>query len=243
MIRKKRKKRHVFNIIHKRFPAYYNNRRWLCSCLLLFCAAACRNSTPAAETTLQAQLHQQAVTRQQHAATAIRAALPLVQAGDIITRTGIDFTSESLRHLCKKDITYSHCGIISREHDTLFVYHALGGEINPDQKLKKETLAAFCDGLDNKGFGIFRLPLSPSIRLRVDSLLHSYYAAGLPFDMDFDLQSDDKMYCSEFVYKVFTLAFQQPHFFSTTQVGKMEYVGVDDIFLQPQCREIRRFVY
>ncbi len=243
MTRKKKRKKPGFNIIlNRHFTACYN-RRWLLGCLLFFSVLACKSRSTGTETALQARLRENTLARQQQSLLAIRTAKPLVQQGDIITRTGIDFTSESLRRLCLKDPTYSHCGIISIEQDTVFVYHALGGEINPDQKLKKETLAAFCDGTDNKGFGIFRLPLSAAIHTRVDSLLHGYYAAGLPFDMDFDLQTDDKMYCSEFVYKVFSKAFRQPRLFTTTTVGQKEYVGVDDIFLQKQCREIRRFAY
>lgn len=224
------------------YNTYSTTRRWLFSCLLFLPAVAC-TTRPGNDAALKLQLQQITDARVSHAAAAVSQAKQLLQQGDIITRTGTDFTSESLRHLCRRDHTYSHCGIVSIEHDSFFVYHALGGETNPDQHLKKDALEQFCDGRSNRGFGIFRMPLTPGIAHSIDSLLKAYYAQQLPFDMDFNLQTDDKMYCSELVYKVFSRAFHSPHLFSITHTPQLDYVGIDDIFLQPLCREIRRFGY
>ncbi|RFM27712.1 YiiX/YebB-like N1pC/P60 family cysteine hydrolase [Deminuibacter soli] len=221
------------------------NKRLQFCCLLLFIAAACscgRNNGNA-PSPLQQQLQQLTRTRVVHAAAAVHNAALLLQPGDIITRTGTDFTSESLRRLCRRDNTYSHCGIVNIENDSIVVYHALGGETSANQQLKREPLAVFCNGNSNKGFGIFRMPLTPAVYHRVDSMVHACYAAGLPFDMAFDLHTDDKMYCSEFVYKTFSRAFGNPHLFTTTTTGSLQYAGVDDIFLQPSCTAVARYKY
>src|SRR4051812_41975620 len=65
-------------------------------------------------------------------------AVSVIKSGDIITRLGSDITSEMIRQFNQKDKSFSHCGIASIEHDTVFIYHAIGGEFNPDQKLKRE---------------------------------------------------------------------------------------------------------
>ena len=62
-----------------------------------------------------------------HAFMNIAAMKKNIRSGDLVTRTGNDFTSQSLRTLNRRNKTWSHCGIASIENDTLFVYHAIGG--------------------------------------------------------------------------------------------------------------------
>ena len=87
------------------------------------------------------------------------------------------------------------------EHDSLFVYHSIGGEWNPDQKLRRDPFELFCNPFENRGFGIFRYNLSPIENTHLINIVQEFYARGIMFDMQFDLASDDRMYCTEFVYK------------------------------------------
>ena len=86
----------------------------------------------------------------------------MIHTGDMVLRTGNDFTSESLRSLNQRDQTYSHCGIVSIENDSLFVYHSLGGEWNPDQKIRRDLLEIFAEPYSNKGIGVYRFNLLPT---------------------------------------------------------------------------------
>ena len=168
----------------------------------------------------------------------------LIKDYDIITRTGTDFTSQGLRKLCFKDHTYSHCGIAHYENDTLFVYHAVGGEINPDETLRRDPLEVYANGSTNEALGVFRFELpSTFVKHRIDSLIKLYYNEKIKFDLQFDLSTDDKMYCAEFVGKVFSRAFNIPGMFVTHLIQDKEYVAPDDIFLQEKCKEIKRFSY
>src|SRR6478672_11874002 len=103
----------------------------------------------------------------------IASARPLIQTGDLITRTGNDFTSEGLRSLNQRNKKYSHCGIASVEHDTVFVYHALGGEWNPDEKLRRDPVELFCNPLENRGFGIFTFSFTDEQKHDLDSVVRS----------------------------------------------------------------------
>lgn len=219
------------------------NKRWLFSCLFLFGLYACSSQQPINEASPEAIVATYTAARIRQSLPCIDSARQLLRDGDIITRTGIDFTSQSLRQFCRNDNTYSHCGIVSIEQNQAFVYHALGGEINPDQKLKKEPLSDFCDALDNLGFGIFRFPLTNHQKQLLHQQLQFQYKAGLPFDMAFDLQSDTAMYCTEFVYKTLQRATDQTLLFTSSFVNNMEYMAADHIFLHKSCREIHRFVY
>ncbi|MEO7309720.1 MAG: YiiX/YebB-like N1pC/P60 family cysteine hydrolase [Chitinophagaceae bacterium] len=155
--------------------------------------------------------------------------LALVETGDIITRCGSDLTSEILRRLNEKDKTFSHIGIVSIEQDTVFVYHSIGGEFNPDQKLKREKLWSFTHPDDNKAAGVFRLPLKPSQTKTLIAEVQRLYRIGVPFDLDFDWHTNDRLYCAEFVVKSLTKALGDTNYFHHTFIMGKEGVGVDDV--------------
>lgn len=166
-----------------------------------------------------------------------------IQNGDMITRTGNDFTSESLRNLNQRDKTFSHCGIASIEHDSIFVYHALGGDFNPDQKIRRDPIDIFAEPYTNKGIGIFRFELPDSSRQLFVSDARELYDNGVMFDMDFDLKTDDRMYCAEFLYKCFVKASNGKLSFNHSHLKQFEYIGVDDLFLNPLCKMKAKIVY
>lgn len=180
---------------------------------------------------------------QQKAYQQITTAQTNIQSGDLITRTGNDITSYSLKQFSRKDNTYSHCGIASIENDIIFVYHAIGGEFNPDQKLKRETFAQFCNPKENEGFGIYRFPISKELWNNLHAIILEYYRAGIKFDMKFDLATDDRMYCAEFVSKAYSKAFQNPHMFSTYHIKKWEYIAVDNLSSYKTCIPITKVVF
>src|SRR5205085_3574355 len=86
--------------------------RWLC-CLFVFmsCNSEDHNNRLILTHNDSLEIH----SRDLRAFQTIQQAKHLVGQGDMILRTGNDFTSESLRRLSTKDKTYSHCGIASIE--------------------------------------------------------------------------------------------------------------------------------
>lgn len=167
----------------------------------------------------------------------------MIRQGDMILRTGNDYTSESLRQFSATDKTFSHCGIASIENDTVFVYHALGGEWNPDEKLRRDRLELFCNPTENRGFGIFTFNFQPAQIHALDSIVRSWYTKGVMFDMKFDLNSDDHLYCAEFVGKALALASGGNIKFSTTRINNFEFMAVDNLFLNKYCVEKQRIKY
>ena len=109
--------------------------RWLTGCLIffLFSCSSKNNYPPLTGTKDDAIAESQKNTR---AFLQIDSVKKIINTGDLVVRTGNDFTSESLRSLNRRDQTYSHCGIASKENDSLFVYHSLGGDWNPNQKIR-----------------------------------------------------------------------------------------------------------
>ena len=63
------------------------------------------------------------------------------------------------------------------------------------------------------------------------------------FDMQFDLASDNRMYCTEFVYKAVEEASNHKILLSTTTLNHKKFVAPDNLFINPACVEIKRVVF
>lgn len=216
--------------------------RWLLSCLI-FILAACEQKNTYKTFIPSKQDSLKRIAFIKRAFIEIYKTKKDIQNGDIITRTGNDFTSESLRNLNQRNKTYSHCGIASIEGDSIFVYHALGGEFNPNQLLKREAIEYFAEPYNNKGIGIFRFNMEDSIKRKFAIVARDHFINQIMFDMDFDLKTDDRMYCAEFVYKTLLKASNKKLVFNHSHIKSFEFIGVDDIFLQPFCKLQVQLVY
>lgn len=217
-------------------------RRPFAGCLI-FCATACHQQQPLKKWVVTPADSLARDAKLKRAYQNIYLASRSIQNGDLITRTGSDFTSEGLRSLNQRNKTYSHCGIACIENDSVFVYHALGGEWNPDQKIRRDWIVQFADPYDNKGMGIFRFNLPEEEKKQLTQTIHAFFNKGIMFDMDFNLQTDDRMYCAEFVYKAFKTATGNRLLFHTSRIKDFEFVGVDDLFLEPSCQLQQQIVY
>ncbi len=218
------------------------NKRWLYGCLFIFFVACDYNpinkksvSKPADSLSL--------IVKNNNAYGFIKNAKALIKQGDLIVRTGNDFTSECLQKLSLTDKTYSHCGIALIENDSIFVYHTMGGEWNPDQKLRRDRIELFCNPMENRGFGIFSFDLDKKQKVNLDSIIKSWYKKEIMFDMKFDLATNDRLYCAEFVSKAVEQATDKDIYFTTNKLNTFEYLAVDNLFLNKHCVEIKRLTY
>jgi Permuted papain-like amidase enzyme, YaeF/YiiX, C92 family len=215
--------------------------RQLLGCLIFF--AACNSPAYNESTAMPKADSLQEQKRIKKVFYAIDAAAQNIRTGDLIVRAGNDFTSESLRSLNQRDKTWSHCGIASVEHDTVFVYHALGGEWNPDQRIRKDIFKVFAEPYSNRSVGIYRYALLPADTAALMVTVKKLHQIGIMFDMKFDLQTNDRMYCAEFVYKAYVMGTKGKLQFTTSRLGDFYFVGVDDLFLQPLCSLQKKILY
>lgn len=227
----------------KRTSVLIKPGRWLQSCLLFFYISSCNNSNGYHTYIPSKQDSIQATTLVKHSLIRINQISKKIKSGDVITRTGSDFTSECLRQINGRDKTWSHCGIASIENDSLFVYHALGGDFNPDEKLKRDDITVFADPVNNRGIGVYREQIDENENITLIKIAKKLYAQQLKFDMDFDLKTDERMYCAEFVYKAFLWSTQNRIHFSSSTIKEKTFIGVDDIILHEHCRQIEKLFY
>ncbi len=162
----------------------------------------------------------------------------LTKSGDVIVRNGNDEVSEAARNFNRKDKTYSHCGLIQVEQDTVFVYHALGGSYNPSQKLLRQTLRDFCGDEAIDKIAVFRYPLNDKESRILSSWMLEHYDKRLPFDLFFNFQTDDQMYCSEFVFKGLNAAKNDSLRKLLPKDKEVMYVAIDDLYLNEWASKI-----
>ncbi|MEO8088439.1 MAG: YiiX/YebB-like N1pC/P60 family cysteine hydrolase [Bacteroidota bacterium] len=169
--------------------------------------------------------------------------ISLLKTGDLIFRHGRGFISNALMSLGQREKKYSHSGIVSIENGKVFVYHAIGGEENLSNKLRKDPLSVFCEPKDVHAFGIYRTDLNEKQIHAVMSLVSTYFQTRLEFDPKFDLATDDKMYCTEFVYKVFERALGKQNYISLSTFTGKQYIACDDLYCNSHCQPIYSYQY
>ena len=162
-----------------------------------------------------------------------------IQSGDIIFRDGRGFISSLFKRLSLKDPAYSHAGIIHRENGGVFVYHIIGGE-GRNNKIKKDLLLDFCSPLQSHAFAMYRTDQSG---MNIDSLAGNYFSKGILFDNNFSLVSDDKMYCTEFIFKILQQVSGQNNYLPLTVLSGIKYISCDNIYLSPHLIKIYSYNY
>jgi Permuted papain-like amidase enzyme, YaeF/YiiX, C92 family len=195
----------------------------------------------------------------------IAAAKNSIRTGDIVLRSGKDFTSYRIRELSDKDKTYSHAGMAYVDGTNVYIYHITPPDLDEDKAdtiLRLETLEQFAKPAKCFGFGVARYKLSEDEIGKSIHYLDSLRNKKITFDYVFDLREPGKMYCSEMIdntlryatagrialaRKFFTK--QQSvkavkYFHLTMQdVMKREYIPIDNIYMNPYCTVIQHYVF
>lgn len=229
------------------FPIFY-------SCVLF---AGCGNNDLASNApSLTAQIRHQNDSM-------LSAGKALIQSGDLVLRTGTDFASDEVKMFSKTDKTYSHAGIAVWSKDSLFIYHVEPDFHFVDDKVRKEAFEKFCDPAKNFGYGIARYTISDTERSAFLNFLEDQYHNKIPFDMGFHLATNDSMYCSEMIMKGLDTAtshrikikvdrlddkrkyklIKQYFKLSEKQFANREIINIDQLFLNPDCSLLQRYVF
>lgn len=210
--------------------------RWLLGCLIFFGCKAKENIQfiSAAEKEF---IQQQKLAREQWVLQNIQDIEANLQSGDLIVREGNDFTSQSLRQLNRRNKSYSHIGILSRENDSVVVYHIMGGEWNPNALIMREPLHNFVSPSINNQFAIYTLNIEADKKSEIVKNAVEYQRKAIRFDMQFDLATESRMYCAEFVFHCVQPLLPERNIPLST-IDNFKFVGVDDIFLIPESKQI-----
>jgi hypothetical protein len=157
-------------------------------------------------------------------------AISLLKQGDLVVRRGKDVASMMISMAGEKDHTWSHCGLVQIENGKPYVYHFIGSGNENEQGLHRDPAKNFFSARYNNAAGIMRYALSDSQLHKQAELIQEYYKSGKSFDNDFDLLTDDKLYCAEFVYKVMNAVKQDSDFIGTTVHNGFTFVPIDKLY-------------
>jgi hypothetical protein len=169
---------------------------------------------------------------------AVDSAVKALRSGYVVLRMGQGADSRLLAQINRKEKSYSHCGIVMVENGYPFVYHSIGGEDNPDERMRRDSAKFFFSPLHNTGFAIVRYDYTAGKVDELQQVVREYYALRPKFDMQFDLATDDKLYCSEFVYKAISRVMNDAEYIPVTTALNHTFVGIDDLYLNKHASRL-----
>lgn len=162
---------------------------------------------------------------------AIDTAIALLKDGYVVLRMGNSTQSRMLANINKQDQRFSHCGVVLIEDNYPYVYHSIGGEDNPDARLRRDSASHFFSAASNSALGIVKYDFMTATVDTLREIVHAMYQLQPRFDTHFDLNSTDKLYCTEFVRCVLTTATADTGYIPLSEAMGRQYVGTDNLYL------------
>ena len=120
----------------------------------------------------------------------------IVREGDIICRLGDRLWSQLFKDVSVVDKRYSHMGIININNGLINVINAEGNTGHGKDSVNEVTLDEFLKVA--RAVGIYRIKDIEGGQIA--NLAIEYI--GIPFDWQFDLYDESKLYCTELLYVI-----------------------------------------
>lgn len=125
----------------------------------------------------------------------------LYKSGDVIFRRGLGMVSRAVL-TADPESGFSHAGLVRRTEGETWVIHALTETpLTREAKIRAEPLDTFLGELS----GALYRPSGNFAETgqRAAEVAYGYVLEGKTFDSHFDLETEDKLYCTELVWKAY----------------------------------------
>jgi len=188
----------------------------------------------------------------------------ICQPGDLVVRLGDDFVSDRIRYLSVTDHSYSHAGIIVMHNNTKVVCNIYPEDVVPGaDTVRYDPIDSFLNNRMNLTCALYRYDLSESEKLNFEEELNIYHNNKIHFDKKYDLATDDKMYCSEMIYKALRkisvdrilikqslipenmwnmiLIYFKEYNFTKNIISKRKIIAIDNLYNNSNCKLLIRF--
>lgn len=232
--------------------------------LLLFFVAACMNHEDD-NTGLKSVAPDDSVLKQRW--KIIHTIKDSIRDGDLILRCGNDLTSASFRDFSQQEKLYSHSGIALKHDGIMYVYSNMAGDINPAEIMRRDDVDSFLTPANNVAVGIYRYDLANEELQKLRAIVTDHYINKLGFDMNFNLATNDKMYCAEMIAKAVEKATNSRIIFQRSLISdelkgkylkkllekkivpsakvadQKEYYALDNLYVNPYCREVSKITF
>jgi hypothetical protein len=163
----------------------------------------------------------------------------IFQNGDLLYRAGNGFFSKYFKQVSDSVQLYSHAGIIQVEGDSVFVIHSEASELTFIGYVQRQPVEVFLQDIET--WALYRLERPAHQRDKVLQIAYDYHRQQVPFDMDFSMDDDSEIYCTELLALCVNKALGEELILPNTRImGKMGY-DVDDTFLVEGIKEVFKF--
>jgi len=178
--------------------------------------------------------------------------------GDLIVRLGDDFLSYYIKYMNEKDYSYSHAGIIVEKDGQKMVVHITPDSVTSD-RITYTPFDSFADINKTLQCAIYRYQIPDNEKEKALSIIDSFRRNYVRFDRLYELNTDDKLYCSEMISKAFTKATDSRLHFKTILVptkmlpllnkyfardlkpeaiAKRTIMTIDNLYNIPECKPV-----
>jgi hypothetical protein len=187
--------------------------------------------------------------------------------GDLIVRLSDDLVSEQTKYINETDQSYSHAGLIIEKDGKKMVCHISPDPVHLDT-IQFIPIDSFVNPSVNIYCALYRYNLSKGERDSLSLAIENFRNNNARFDRVYDLATDDKLYCSEMIYKslkwathgriickeslipkrmlrLMTAYFKKEHA-TVPLLEKRKIMTIDNLYLMPNCSrlikiELKRF--
>lgn len=156
--------------------------------------------------------------------------IPPLEDGDIICRLGNGMFSNLFRMQSEEQI-YSHIGIVRLANDSVFIIHAEANELSGEGHVKAEPWQDFID--NSRKWGLYRMNSDVSTRRQIAHHAFHYVEQHVPFDMEFNLHNDNRVYCTELAALAINRARGETRIVPGGKIGSILFYSIDDIYRHP----------
>ncbi len=132
-----------------------------------------------------------------------------IKDGDIILRRGFGMVSDYIVNHFNEKYKVSHCGIIRKSSDSLYVIHSESSSYFTFEGVQKQNFDDYVAASHQNSVIIVRFNNCDTSHLYKVSQRGLYYlSTKVPFDYSFDMKDSTQMYCAEIIWHVFKDVFQ-----------------------------------
>lgn len=160
-----------------------------------------------------------------------------LHSGDLVLRLGNGFFSNYFKQYASSEKKFSHVGILSIDHNQVFVYHTEASELTGIGKVKKELLSDFLTDIEVYEF--YRLQYPDSILNAILLKAQRYHASEIPFDTSFNSFDENELYCTELVANSINYACRDSVIKPTLVLNHQKIYALDDLYKHPNVYKIK----
>ena len=186
------------------------------------------------------------------------------QPGDLVVRLGGDLISDRIRYLSVKDNSYSHAGVVVMHNGEKMVCHIYPDDFVPGaDTVRYDAIDSFLNKRTNLKCALYRYNLSENERITFEKELDKYHSNKVHFDKRYELNTDDKIYCSEMIYKALKKAtasrivieqsnvpekmrklisiYFKKYNFTAKTINTRKIIAIDNLYENPGCNLVMKF--